>query len=47
MLIKVCGITSVEQLNELQLLGVDYAGLIFYPHSPRYVGKHKKQKRAK
>lgn len=43
MLIKVCGITSVEQLNELQLLGVDYAGLIFYPHSPRYVGKHKMQ----
>ena len=43
MLIKVCGITSVEQLNELQLIGVDYAGLIFYPPSPRYVGKHKMQ----
>lgn len=43
MLIKVCGITSVEQLNELQLLEVDYAGLIFYPPSPRYVGKHKMQ----
>ena len=43
MLIKVCGITSIEQLNELQLLGVDYAGLIFYPNSPRYVGKHKMQ----
>lgn len=41
MLIKVCGITSIEQLKDLQLLGVDYAGLIFYPHSPRYVGNHK------
>ena len=43
MLIKVCGITSVEQLKDLQLIGVDYAGLIFYPPSPRYVGKHKMQ----
>jgi phosphoribosylanthranilate isomerase len=43
MLIKVCGITSVEQLKDLQLIGVDYAGLIFYPLSPRFVGKHKMQ----
>lgn len=41
MLIKVCGITSIEQLKDLHSLGVDYAGLIFYPHSPRCVDKHK------
>jgi len=37
MKIKVCGITQVDQLLELDELGIDYAGLIFYPHSPRYV----------
>jgi phosphoribosylanthranilate isomerase len=34
---KVCGITQLEQLNQLDELGVDYAGLIFYPRSVRYV----------
>ncbi len=38
--IKVCGITRIEQLRELERIGVDYAGLIFYERSPRYVGKH-------
>jgi phosphoribosylanthranilate isomerase len=33
--IKVCGITSVEQLEELQKMGVHYAGLIFNEASPR------------
>ena len=37
MKIKVCGITQVEQLQQLDELGVDYAGLIFYDRSPRYV----------
>ena len=37
MRIKVCGITQVEQLQQLDELGVDYAGLIFYSRSPRYV----------
>jgi phosphoribosylanthranilate isomerase len=36
MKIKVCGITTVEQLVQLQEGGVDYAGLIFYPKSKRY-----------
>jgi phosphoribosylanthranilate isomerase len=40
MKVKVCGITSVEQLNELQEIGVDYAGFIFYEKSPRFVGSH-------
>jgi phosphoribosylanthranilate isomerase len=38
--IKVCGITSVDQLQTLQEIGVDYAGFIFYERSPRYIGKH-------
>ena len=33
MKIKVCGITSVEQLQQL---GTDYAGLIFYEGSKRF-----------
>jgi phosphoribosylanthranilate isomerase len=40
MKVKVCGITSVEQLNDLQEIGVDYAGFIFYEKSPRYVEAH-------
>ncbi|HEY8687956.1 MAG TPA: phosphoribosylanthranilate isomerase [Chitinophagaceae bacterium] len=37
MKIKVCGITQIDQLKQLDELGVDYAGLIFYDRSPRYV----------
>lgn len=36
--IKVCGITSTEQVQQLADLGVDYAGFIFYDKSLRYVG---------
>lgn len=39
MKVKVCGITSVEQLQGLQEMGVDYAGMIFYEPSARYAGK--------
>lgn len=35
--IKVCGMTQVEQIGQLVDMGVDYAGLIFYDKSPRYV----------
>lgn len=38
--LKVCGITQLEQLLALQEIGVDYAGLIFYEGSPRYIGAH-------
>lgn len=42
--IKVCGITDMKQLQQLDGLDIDFAGLIFYPESPRYVGdKLKKQ----
>ena len=36
--IKVCGITSLKQLQQLDGLDVDFAGLIFYKDSPRYMG---------
>lgn len=36
--IKVCGITSMKQLQQLDGLDVAFAGLIFYKQSPRYVG---------
>jgi phosphoribosylanthranilate isomerase len=36
--IKVCGITTLKQLQQLDGLEVDYAGLIFHKDSPRYVG---------
>jgi phosphoribosylanthranilate isomerase len=37
--IKVCGITQMEQFKELNTLGVDYVGFIFYPQSKRYAGE--------
>ena len=37
--IKVCGITSVKQIKQLDGLNIDYAGLIFHQDSPRYVGE--------
>lgn len=39
MRIKVCGMTLPEQVNELENIGVDLAGFIFYPKSPRFMGK--------
>ncbi|HEX2536558.1 MAG TPA: phosphoribosylanthranilate isomerase [Chitinophagaceae bacterium] len=39
MKIKVCGMTDIGQLQELEATGVDYAGLIFYPRSPRYAAE--------
>ena len=40
MKIKVCGNTDLQQLKELNNAGVDYAGLIFYEYSGRYVLKN-------
>lgn len=37
MRIKVCGMTSTEQVLQLDEMGVEFAGFIFYPKSPRYV----------
>ena len=30
--IKVCGITQLKQLQQLEALNIDFAGLIFYKH---------------
>jgi phosphoribosylanthranilate isomerase len=38
MKLKVCGMTSFEQLQALEQLGIDFAGLIFYENSKRFVG---------
>lgn len=36
-LIKVCGMTDGENIREVEALGVDLLGFIFYPRSPRCV----------
>lgn len=37
MKLKVCGITQLEQLKQLNEMGVNYAGLIFYHQSARCI----------
>ena len=39
MRVKVCGMTQLDQVRKLDEMGVDFAGFIFYPKSPRFVGK--------
>ena len=47
MKLKVCGMTDFEQFQQLQEMSVDFAGLIFYENSKRFVGnklqEHKSQ----
>lgn len=38
--IKVCGITTLKQLQQLDGLDIAFAGLNFYETSPRYVGEN-------
>src|ERR1700754_1556764 len=38
MIIKVCGMREPDNIRELLELTPDYIGLIFYPHSKRFVG---------
>ncbi len=45
--IKVCGITDMKQLQQLDGLDIEFAGLIFYPESPRYVGDKLSKKEVK
>ena len=45
--IKVCGITQFKQLQQLEALNIDYAGLIFYKDSPRYIGEKLSGKQVK
>lgn len=37
--LKVCGLTDIYQLHQLEEMGVHYAGFIFYPPSPRHALK--------
>jgi phosphoribosylanthranilate isomerase len=37
---KVCGMTNAEQVMQLDAMGVEFAGFIFYPKSPRYVFRY-------
>jgi phosphoribosylanthranilate isomerase len=39
MRVKVCGMTQLDQIKKLDEMGIDFAGMIFYPKSPRYAGK--------
>ena len=36
-LIKICGMTEAENIRQVEELGVDLIGFIFYPYSPRCV----------
>ena len=40
--IKVCGMTNINQMHELGEMGVQFAGMIFYHKSPRFVMRHLK-----
>ncbi len=42
MRLKVCGLTQVDQVYQLDAMGVSFGGFIFYPKSPRYVYQHLK-----
>jgi len=39
MRVKVCGMTRLDQIRQLDEWGVEFAGLIFYPKSPRFIKK--------
>ena len=45
--IKVCGITQLKQLQQLEAMNIDFAGLIFYKESVRYVGDKLNKKEIK
>lgn len=38
--LKVCGMTDLHQMHQLGEMGVEFAGMIFYHKSPRFVLKH-------
>jgi len=37
MIIKVCGMREADNIRQVEALGVDWMGFIFYPRSPRHV----------
>lgn len=38
--IKVCGLTQLNQIQQLIILNINFLGFIFYPKSPRFVLNH-------
>lgn len=40
--IKVCGMTDLNQMHQLGDIGVQFAGMIFYHKSPRFIMRHLK-----
>lgn len=44
MMIKVCGMRQVENINQLQELDIDFMGIIRYPKSKRFVDASQKEK---
>ena len=39
LVIKVCGMREAENIREIEALGIDWMGLIFWPKSSRYVSE--------
>lgn len=39
MIVKVCGMRDVQNIREVEALGIDMMGFIFWPRSSRYVGQ--------
>lgn len=39
MIIKICGMRQTENIRQVEQLGADWMGFIFYPSSPRYVSE--------
>ena len=39
MIVKVCGMRDAENIREVEALGIDMMGFIFYPKSSRYVSE--------
>ena len=39
LIIKVCGMREASNIRDIEALGIDWLGLIFWPKSSRYVSE--------